>query len=277
MTTEEKIVDLKGELDKLKKEVEDLKPPVIQKEIKYQDKILNANGEITSLYLGDELYPIIDTDTNTTDHGELDGLSDDDHTQYHNDTRGDARYIEKDGTTSDISADISLNTHKLTDVADPTSAQDATTKNYVDGNTLSNDDLDRVAHVEVVASDALKASADALQQTSSSSYEKLKEIKVEYHGTMRIYFEMQAPALCHAYARVYRSGTPVGTEYHEDTGGSMEHKSQDISGWEQDDLCQLYAKKDDGAWANVQNFRIYYDHQFMEDYAGYPAPTVNTN
>lgn len=28
-----------------------------------------------------------------TDHGALTGLADDDHTQYHNDTRGDARYI----------------------------------------------------------------------------------------------------------------------------------------------------------------------------------------
>lgn len=30
-----------------------------------------------------------------TDHGALSGLDDDDHTQYHNDTRGDARYIRK--------------------------------------------------------------------------------------------------------------------------------------------------------------------------------------
>lgn len=27
-----------------------------------------------------------------SDHGALSGLADDDHTQYHNDTRGDARY-----------------------------------------------------------------------------------------------------------------------------------------------------------------------------------------
>jgi hypothetical protein len=32
------------------------------------------------------------TGTGTSDHGALTGLSDDDHTQYHNDTRGDARY-----------------------------------------------------------------------------------------------------------------------------------------------------------------------------------------
>jgi hypothetical protein len=33
-----------------------------------------------------------DTITYSTDHGALTGLEDDDHTQYHNDTRGDARY-----------------------------------------------------------------------------------------------------------------------------------------------------------------------------------------
>lgn len=39
-----------------------------------------------------------------TDHGELTGLGDDDHTQYHNDTRGDARYYTQsqvDSHTSD--------------------------------------------------------------------------------------------------------------------------------------------------------------------------------
>lgn len=32
------------------------------------------------------------------DHGSVDGLDDDDHTQYHNDTRGDLRYQSKDAT-----------------------------------------------------------------------------------------------------------------------------------------------------------------------------------
>ena len=59
---------------------------------------------------------------NKHDHGELDGLSDNDHPQY----------IEKDGTTSDVSADIPLNNNKLTGVKDPTDNQDAATKKYVD-------------------------------------------------------------------------------------------------------------------------------------------------
>jgi len=39
-------------------------------------------------------------DFGSIDHGSLGGLSDDDHIQYHNDTRGDARYIKKDGSVA---------------------------------------------------------------------------------------------------------------------------------------------------------------------------------
>ncbi len=70
----------------------------------------------------------------TNNHGKLGGLTDDDHTGYHTDARGDARYIEKDGTTADISGDIPLNSNKLTGVTDPTANQDAATKKYVDDN-----------------------------------------------------------------------------------------------------------------------------------------------
>lgn len=39
-------------------------------------------------------------DTVVTDHGNLTGLADDDHTQYHNDTRGNALYTKKDGSVA---------------------------------------------------------------------------------------------------------------------------------------------------------------------------------
>ena len=38
------------------------------------------------------------------DHGNLAGLSDDDHTQYHNDTRGDARYRDQTGALGNLGA-----------------------------------------------------------------------------------------------------------------------------------------------------------------------------
>ncbi|MFA6887279.1 MAG: hypothetical protein WCQ65_09955 [Fermentimonas sp.] len=51
-----------------------------------------------------------------SDHGELSGLLDDDHSQYHNDTRGDDRYLYKENTTVFI----------------PDGDYEPTTKKYVD-------------------------------------------------------------------------------------------------------------------------------------------------
>jgi hypothetical protein len=58
-----------------------------------------------------------------SDHGALTGLADDDHTQYHNDARGDARYLKLAGGTM---------TGKITLDGDPTANLHASTKQYVD-------------------------------------------------------------------------------------------------------------------------------------------------
>ena len=55
------------------------------------------------------------------DHGLLSGLGDDDHTQY----------ILVNGTRA-FTGDVAMGSHKITGLADPTSAQDAATKAYVD-------------------------------------------------------------------------------------------------------------------------------------------------
>lgn len=59
----------------------------------------------------------VDASGGSSDHGTLTGLSDDDHTQYHNDSRGDARYYTKSQVDTSLSgkADTS-HTHSIADV-----------------------------------------------------------------------------------------------------------------------------------------------------------------
>lgn len=59
----------------------------------------------------------VDASGGSSDHGTLTGLSDDDHTQYHNDSRGDARYYTKSQVDTSLSgkADTS-HTHSIANV-----------------------------------------------------------------------------------------------------------------------------------------------------------------
>lgn len=55
----------------------------------------------------------------TSDHGALSGLADDDHTQYHNDTRGDARYYTKAQVDTSLAGKSDTShTHTASDITD---------------------------------------------------------------------------------------------------------------------------------------------------------------
>lgn len=55
------------------------------------------------------------------DHGDLTGLEDDDHTQYHNDTRGDVRYYTKAQVDSSLSGKANTShTHSASDITSGT-------------------------------------------------------------------------------------------------------------------------------------------------------------
>ena len=71
----------------------------------YNPTFNNEAQLITKKYVDDIISGL------TTDHGELTGLSDDDHPQYHNDARGDARYYTKsqvDTTVSGLTVNMDL-------------------------------------------------------------------------------------------------------------------------------------------------------------------------
>jgi hypothetical protein len=69
---------------------------------------IGSNGQVLT---SDGTNPIWSTPVSgVTDHGLLSGLADDDHTQYHNDTRGDVRYYTKTQVDSEIDTDIATHT-----------------------------------------------------------------------------------------------------------------------------------------------------------------------
>ncbi len=60
------------------------------------DTLANLNAKVSDADLVDEGHAHTGgADGAVIDHGTLDGLSDDDHSQYHNDARGDARYFQE--------------------------------------------------------------------------------------------------------------------------------------------------------------------------------------
>lgn len=77
-----------------------------------EDKIVSANAILSIATLNDGLNEDLQLTVNqgSIDHGSIAGLADDDHTQYHNDARGDARYYQKTEfvTTATAGAPVKL-------------------------------------------------------------------------------------------------------------------------------------------------------------------------
>jgi hypothetical protein len=131
-------------------------------------------------------------------------------------------------------------------------------KRYIDGEIDAKETLRTV-----VAGDVLNSFADTEGTDNNTSYELQKSIQIPVDGTLRIKFDIKKlnPAGSKtAYGRVYRNGSPVGTEQSKDDDTSYETFSEDISGWSNGDLCQLYTKSQasDGSHS-YRNFRIYAD------------------
>jgi hypothetical protein len=89
---------------------------------------INASGTLPAANV--ELAVVFATgggSSGVTDHGALTGLADDDHTQYHTDARGDARYYTKTAQdATDAAQDATLAAH----LADPVDAHDASAISY---------------------------------------------------------------------------------------------------------------------------------------------------
>jgi hypothetical protein len=105
-------------------------------------------------------------------------------------------------------------------------------------------------------------SNDTERGTTSSSYEKIKETKLDsdYAGGIRIKFKLRITGTT-GYAKIYRNGIAIGTQQSygiEDGGATFSEDFGDVD-WSADDLIQVYAYSNIGiGHAYVSNFRFYY-------------------
>jgi len=116
-------------------------------------------------------------------------------------------------------------------------------------------------------SDNLKASSDNVQNTTSASYTKIKEITVADYapkisdkdiGKLRIKFDLATNnTSVAAYGRIYKNGSAVGTERSTQSTSYVTF-TEDLE-FKAGDKIQLYAHSNGTSIASVRNFRIYAD------------------
>ncbi|RLI83826.1 MAG: hypothetical protein DRP01_08800 [Archaeoglobales archaeon] len=99
---------------------------------------------------------------------------------------------------------------------------------------------------------------DAEVQTGAATYTKLKTITLGFlpNETLRIHFEIRSGSGSDTvYSKVYRNGTPVGTEQ-STTSDTYVAFTENISGWNEGDTLELWGYQTGYTNLYVQNFRI---------------------
>jgi hypothetical protein len=114
-----------------------------------------------------------------------------------------------------------------------------------------------------LASANIRSSNDTARTTNSTSFIKLKEIRLDENilgasKTIRISFAGR-PIGAVAEIAIYKNG--VATGYSWTFSGSLETKTADISNFVEGDLIQLYVRNTSGGGnlSEVSNFRLQYD------------------
>lgn len=125
------------------------------------------------------------------------------------------------------------------------------------------------------------ATARAIDSATNSAA-KSKEIAITFPGVYRIKFGLTAPtgggAAAYSVGQIYRNGVAVGTLRTTAPGAATtKHEfTEDIGGWEANDLCQLYVHNVGGAAAgDVFGFVIFADYAQMPPQI--PAGAVQTD
>lgn len=129
------------------------------------------------------------------------------------------------------------------------------------------DDIE-IGNIEYIPSETLRHSSDTEKSANSTSYVKIKEIKVDIFDTLgeiTIKFDLKCAADETGYGRVYKNGVALGTEQSV-VSATYVTKSEDLGSFVKDDLIQIYVKRGvtNERITYVENFRLYYDLKYIE-------------
>ena len=96
-------------------------------------------------------------------------------------------------------------------------------------------------NADAAAGDAVLVAGIDEWDTDATAYEKQVEFIINHPGEYRIKFSLKKGSGTTAYGRIYKNGSPVGTEQ-STSSTSYVVFSEDISSWAAEDLCQIYVK-----------------------------------
>ncbi len=211
--------------------------------------VLNAEGEVAfdeqthtpKYYNGSTIKDI-------GDHGSLNGLTDDDHTQYQKSnlltTQGDMPYATGASTWARLPKGTSLQILRMN--------SGATAPEWATGANIT---------YSYKVSDQLQNSNDTERSNSGTSYTKIKEVKLNADlAYCRIKFDLGgAGGTFTRFGRIYKNGVAIGTEQTQESPTYVTY-SEDFDTFVTDDLIQIYVKADAGGdeIAKVRNMRFYY-------------------
>lgn len=110
---------------------------------------------------------------------------------------------------------------------------------------------------------AAQSEQEVVVTTSGPQTTRVKEIVVPQSGTISVQFDVwnQTYPGETVWGRIYRNGSPIGTQYTVGSDETWETKGpEDISGWSAGDLLQLYVYHSGGAsTGKARNLYLYLD------------------
>jgi hypothetical protein len=123
--------------------------------------------------------------------------------------------------------------------SNPTTDNQAVRKKYVDDNFASN----------IQPYDLHLLTAATERNTTSTSYAKLKEIKINKYGVYKITFSMKCANGQTGYAKIYKNGSALGTERADATGNYQTFSESFI--FDANDNIQIYAKTNNSSYPTL--------------------------